>query len=377
MPQRLYRLSFKSGLHLSKGKDGNYDRTQLVLHSDTLKSALFVAALELYGEKSDNNSDGVDIGFFESFNLSSALPWIKYKGEILYFLPVPVGFFDLFKTPEGMPPAEEKRLKKKWKGIKYLETSLLAQIMQEGIEPLLSSKLTIANGNGYLRATEREDKKLLPKFAHELQQHVAVPRQVDRSKLSEEDEESWPEDSAPYTVDKLYFDKEQTGLYILAEADQVAFEKLEVALNLLSDSGLGTDKNNGAGHFTFVKCKAFLWKPEEVNAHMNISLYCPQKNEVTESKALRYKLIKRGGYIASPSQDKHQSIRKKSIYMFEEGSVFPILNNRIGKIVDLNPHDPEAENSKTPNVMHPVHRDGRAIFLPIKIQHEEHTTDNN
>lgn len=50
MPEfRIVKLYLDGGLHLSPGLEGNYDRTGDVLHSDKIKSALFVMALHLYG----------------------------------------------------------------------------------------------------------------------------------------------------------------------------------------------------------------------------------------------------------------------------------------------------------------------------------------
>jgi len=47
---RVFKLRFPGGLHLAKGKS-EYDQSDTILHSDTLKSALFVCALQLFGEK--------------------------------------------------------------------------------------------------------------------------------------------------------------------------------------------------------------------------------------------------------------------------------------------------------------------------------------
>ncbi|MBK8656807.1 MAG: hypothetical protein IPN20_23520 [Haliscomenobacter sp.] len=66
-------------------------------------------------------------------------------------------------------------------------------------------------------------------------------------------------------------------------------------------------------------------------------------------------LVKRGGYIAGAADPDHTSLRKRSVFMFEEGSVFP--NKPLtGSRVDLKP-DWEG--------MHSVWREGRPVFVPI------------
>ena len=80
-----------------------------------------------------------------------------------------------------------------------------------------------------------------------------------------------------------------------------------------------------------------------------------------------YQLTKRGGYISSPQQEIHLSIRKRSIYMFTEGSIFPYDENRTGKLVNLNPNS-EVLEAKQITIKHPIWRDGQAIFVPMKLE---------
>ena len=93
----------------------------------------------------------------------------------------------------------------------------------------------------------------------------------------------------------------------------------------------------------------------------NLSLYCPANDELDDEALNRssYSLIKRGGYIAGSSQKKFRHFRKKSIFMFQEGSVFPSNIKLKGKVIDLKP-------DTTPE-LHPVYRDGTSIFLPLNI----------
>ncbi len=62
--------------------------------------------------------------------------------------------------------------------------------------------------------------------------------------------------------------------------------------------------------------------------------------------------------MAGSSVSEFQRLRKKSVYMFDEGSVFPTMCNLKGTIVDLTPiwNDPK---------MHKVYRSGKPFTLPI------------
>ncbi|MCB9356545.1 MAG: type III-A CRISPR-associated RAMP protein Csm4, partial [Lewinellaceae bacterium] len=63
-------------------------------------------------------------------------------------------------------------------------------------------------------------------------------------------------------------------------------------------------------------------------------------------------------YVASPEDDQYTTLRKKTVSMFVEGSVFQIGEvPMLGKLHDLKPL---AMNG------HPVWRDGRGIFLNSK-----------
>jgi CRISPR-associated protein Csm4 len=115
MKSRLFSVfllkNFKGGLHLSRGLTNAYDKSLDTLHSDTIKSALFICTLNLYG------GEHVDKSFLESFKISSAFPFFysKIKKERLYFFPKP----EINRLPLDITPNEGKE--KKLKKLKYLE----------------------------------------------------------------------------------------------------------------------------------------------------------------------------------------------------------------------------------------------------------------
>ena len=331
---------FKGPLHLSFGKEDNYDQTQTLLHSDTLKSAIAVCALQLGLCKG-----GQDVKIFmESFSISSAYPManITYKdnNSDYYFFPKPI-IAQRLKV-EG----DDKKAKK----VKYVDKDLF--------EKLLACKQSITTDNikgDFAFNIERDKDEKFEVFDTDGYQHVAIPR-------------DGTSDSNPYFVDKLYFN-EGCGLFFLTDAQGNTLKSLKACIKLLADNGIGTDRTTGHGQFEFneqTDVNTISFKlPDNAKYQLSLSLYCPQETEIRELDNSYYDLIKRGGYIASPENDNHLSIRKKSVYMFVEGSLFPNSANRKGKIVDLMPNNVALQESGQSEIGHPIWRDGTSIFLPF------------
>jgi CRISPR-associated protein Csm4 len=333
---KIVRLEkFKGGLHLARGLTNAYDKSLETLHSDTLKSAIFVCALQLFpeigvaGEK-NNYQAGKD--FLSSFKISSAFPFVKDN----YYFPTPE-----LPLPYNFPKIDGKEISAKKKAkVKFINKRLFKRFIQD----VNSFEFTTDELNSNAVLTEETYKEIIKS---ETYQHVAIPR-------------DYGSDSTPYYVDKLYFE-EDAGLYFLLKTDDDSiFKKIEAALKLLADNGIGTDRNNGNGQFDIdTKSTMDLEFPADATHDLSLSLYCPKKEEI-EGKLndSYYELIKRGGYISSPKNETHLTVRKRSIHFFTAGSVFPKVEKRKGKIVNLKP--------KYDGLEHPIWRDGQAIFVPIK-----------
>lgn len=354
MPNRKFTLiklrNFKGGLHLSKGDKNSYSEGQKVLHSDTLKSALFVCCLQLYGEKIANKE------FLEGFKISSAFPFVDNGVQNFFYFPKPNTRLNLkIVNQENI---EHKGSLKILKKLKFLEKNLFEKVInQEEIK--LQNKVNIKGDYASLS----ESASQLKLFKNETYQHVTIDR-LGKS------------DSDTYYVDKRYF-HQNAGLFFLLECNDTELKsKVISSLRLLADSGIGTDRNNGNGLFEFGGKEGidviedFELKVPDVTSSHNIclSLYLPKdENELGNLDKAQYDLIKRGGYIASPSDTKHLTLRKRSVYMFEEGSLFYGTNQRTGNIVDLQPSIEGLQRASIDKLLHPIYRDGRAIFIPCKI----------
>lgn len=338
--------NFKGGLHLARGLTNTYDKTLETLHSDTLKSAIFVCALQLYGPEQIGRS------FLEQFRISSAFPFYcsSTKGRTFYFFPRP----EMVRLPfnqvdEGA--GKEKKLKK----IRFLEKGLFQELLKGESDIDLSAKNLYGSfaTDGAIDFKEILDTEGCSAITTtEPYQHVHIPR-------------DYGSDSVPYYVDKIYF-HHNAGLFFLLDAEENVKEMVLAAMKLLADTGIGTDRNIGNGQFEVAYDEMHLDvpTPEKANYQLNLSLYCPEESEVKDSIMQSfYGLTKRGGYISSPSKPEHQTIRKRSVFMFTEGSLFPYREGRRGKIEDLKP--------KFATLDHPIWRDGQPIFIPFNYPNHE------
>ncbi|MGF1534411.1 MAG: type III-A CRISPR-associated RAMP protein Csm4 [Bernardetiaceae bacterium] len=352
MPNRsfsLFRLNFDEPLHLSRGLP-DHAVGQALLHSDTLKSALFVAALQLLGETGlqEKLPEGKLESFFAQFRLSSAFYYLQPGGspKTLYFFPVPERKLNF----SGVSDKDRKTLKK----IAFLEKSVFEKVLQGEDHQVEFSQLSFSKGGKLVCMLSTADLSKNAVFKTDLYQHVHIPRDM-------------AQDSVPYYVEKLYFEQD-AGLFVLLDCSQQAFqdEVLLPAFRLLADSGIGTDRNTGQGHFALETDTLTLHTPEATAYDLSLSLYLPQKEELTEGMdASRYKLLRRGGWVSSPQSNEHLSLRKKSVFMFSEGSFFPHKPSRTGEVVDIKPED-----TKLP---HPIWRDGQALFVGMVAPDEKNT----
>ena len=171
------------------------------------------------------------------------------------------------------------------------------------------------------------------------------------------------DDSKPFYMERLYF-HENGGLFCLLKYENNKWkERIEKGLRLLESNGLGTDRAVGNGQFQSSFESFNLPEFKDSNYAVNLSLFCPVSQESLDPMLkgnAAWDILARGGWLGEPNN----SLRKRSVYMFKEGSVLQ-MNNEIkkplvlGSIQNLRPATQEVE--------HPVYRSGAAIFLPIQV----------
>ncbi len=154
------------------------------------------------------------------------------------------------------------------------------------------------------------------------------------------------------------WEKNPAGLYFLLqlspEGEKLA-DKLEAALHLLGEEGLGGERSSGAGRFqahwlklpdTWQKVVKFA----DGNHHTLISLFWDTITTDFLNQA-SYDIQERGGWIVE------NQLRRQMVRMFSEGSVFQKTPQ--GKLVDVTPKAFKK---------HRVYRSGISLSLKIKVQ---------
>jgi CRISPR-associated protein Csm4 len=319
------KLHFSAPLHLSRGKE-QFDQSAQTLHSDTIAAALYSAATQLGAGESEI------LEMLDTVRLSSAFPF--WKSE--YYFPKP-----MVRLPFELTGIPSEKQGKPIKKIRFLGKSWLERLLagENGkIEPpkhLKNPSILSENVPSVL-------------FRTEVHQRVKIAQDPG-------------EDPLPYYTERIYFGKD-TGLFVLAQWKKTTQKNLfEQAFRLLGDLGVGTDRSTGNGFFVPEFTTLTLTVPENASFQCAMGLYLPSVDDLTTSDLDQstWSIQKRGGYLAGASNTEHLSLRKRSVYMYEIGSVFP--NKPLsGKRVNLQP--------VWPGLNHKVWREGRPIFLPIHLQ---------
>jgi len=325
---KIYKLRFTTPLHIGDER-ADYGTSLQTIHSDTLYAAM-TSVLAKIGVEIP--TDG-DLGF----NISSLFPFYQ-KGKEANA----VCFLPKLRT-QSIPHPSLQDIAKKIKKVEWLDVDFFnKQINGEDLFPE-DFKETQLSGK-YLA------KEVVPDF---IQKEVNPRVKVSRD---------FSEDAEPFYMERLYF-KDNSGMYFIAEGDT---KKIDLALNILKDEGIGTDRTIGNGFFEYEKSEIELELPEG-NYLTNLSLFIPedqnQMDELLDGENIAYNFQKRGGWITDSGLN---TFRKNTIQMFTEASVFSSKEASSnldikGKIVDLKP------DIHFKNLEHPIWRSGRALFIPVKL----------
>lgn len=320
----IVKLKNLTPLHIGTGKE-NYDFSADDLQSDTISAAL--AATRVQFGKGDDIEH-----FLNSFAISSAFPYIENH----YFLPKLQGKLNI--SVDGSSAVENRKELKK---IKYIELSMWQKLATNENVTIRSSQLH----NNYLLS---ENVQFSYPAKSEVMQRVTIPR-------------GDGQDAEPFYFDWTYF-SQQGGLYIIVDASADTTKEIVELFVKLGEAGIGTDRNVGGGKFEVETSTIELTDNPKANATVLLSLYVPTKDDMVNINLpnSRYQIVQRGGYMAGSTQEVFRHLRKKSIYMFEVGSVFSTTESLTGKVVDLTPEWNDAR-------MHSVYRSGKPFYLPVTI----------
>lgn len=324
---KVVKLKNLTPTHIGIGKN-NYDFSADNLKSDTISSAL-AAMRAQRGEVDDIEQ------FLLSFSVSSAFPFYKAK----YFLPKMQGKVSL--KIEGQ---EEHVYRKKLKGVKYIESTLWSKLA-EGHEVLIKDEQI---SKGFVVA----DLKHVSISESQVSQRVSVPRGDDSM-------------AEPFFFEWNFFNSD-AGLYVLVDCDDDRFEELLSLFEDLGQIGVGTDKSVGGGKFDIEQTELGLPDISSSTHMAMLSMYIPEYSELQtiDLEQSRYDLLLRGGFIAGSNNIDFRHLRKKSVYMFNTGSVLSTSSRLKGRVVNLRPEWNDDE-------MHPIYRSGKPFCIPVKMNSYE------
>lgn len=330
----MFTLKFLTPVHFGDtANGGSLDKFSLQCSADTLFAALC-------NEAANKGSDAVEtlvkktaegkIVFFSLFPY-----WRTADSDLYFYLPKP-----LLKLEQ-----EEQQSAKSFEEIKQLATKLKKQKK--------STYIRASQINSLLESGGSDRQFAVPEFA--------APLVAGRVALREEK-------PLPYYVGSYVF-SDNSGLYfILGVEHEEEFTLIKELLFSLGYSGIGGKRSSGYGKFEQADEEwglfddggvydddtaiALMLYDEKSKHQMCLAPVCPHADELAVVKQGSYKLIKRGGFIASSAAK--DNIKRNSIYMLQEGSCFPerLRGQMLQQTVDGLAHD--------------VYRDGIGMFVGLK-----------
>lgn len=330
---KLTRIIFRnmSPLHLGRGRD-SYDSSSPNLSSDSLSSAL--ASMRAFDGKTDDMKE-----FLESFTISSAFP---YSGKE-FFLPRPCGRLNIIVKGQ-----QEREYRKRLKKLRFISSSLWNKMITGCSIEVYPSQI-----HGEFLIDEPNEAYPQP-MSHAVHQRVMVPRADER-------------DAVPFMFEWTFFrhGENESGLYCLIDCHEDRKSELIELFKQLGSFGIGSDRTVGGGQFD-IDTEDLEWKDVNGNATMLLSSYIPMEEEIASLnlQTSNYSILKRGGFMSGSSNENIRLLRRKTVYMFDAGSVFRTTQPIEGTIVNLAP-------KWNTDDMHPVYRSGRPLYVTVNLNKDE------
>ncbi|MBD2628669.1 type III-A CRISPR-associated RAMP protein Csm4 [Trichormus variabilis] len=344
---KLVKLNFGRNLahfgELGIGMEETSDR----IRSDSLFSAWVSIYARLFGKKAVEEllqlfPTDKQPQLIPPFRISSTFIYREVGQDTIYYLPRPLKF------PINYPD-QDLAFFKAYKKLNYLPLKIWqrwyqgtgfttddAQELENHTPDKTEGELATAETFNYSKACKIEQ---LPK--------IAIDRNTRATNI--------------YHTGFVQFDweKNPAGLYFLLELSpegEKLADKLQAALHLLGEEGIGGERSSGAGRFTV----SWLDLPgnwqklvnfQEGTHHTLMSLFWDSEISSDVLKNSSYEIQERGGWIAE------SQLRRQMVRMFSEGSVFSVPPK--GKLVDVKPKEFKK---------HSIYRSGISLSLPIKVQ---------
>ena len=337
---KIVRLHFRSALHLGADVPGiGIENSLSIAHSDTLFSCL----INSYADLHSGDTSAVEKlltpfhGGEPPFRISSAFPFqMRTQRAATYYLP----------KPQVDPPLFYDSMEGQWSKQEYGKLVRNTQLM-----PIDTFKNWIAGEETDLEELIGLD---ISSFClRGIRPQHASDRLTNATTI--------------YHTGLVHFHG-RSGLYFLVELNDMSLLDWDLFKDILTQAGrngLGGRRSHGNGVFNVTDNtisqldsdwqELFDSSPEQ-NGFINLSLYLPENFDCLNP--VGYQLVPRRGWCYSSIAT--QQMKRKTVTMFSEGSVF--RNKPQGALADVTPNGFTA---------HQLYRYGIPISLPIKILEEE------
>lgn len=320
------RLKFLTSLHVSQSFR-QPEQTRDTISGDTLSAAILACAFQL-GFDADSIMDS-----FQKIRISSAYPFYRDT----HFFPKPFTRIPPLGNMESDPGAG-KKLKK----IQYLSQDLFEQVLQ-GIDTPINED--VISGNGKYAGIQ-----VVQSFIKHLHERVQIETQDGY-------------ESTPFTMQNIAFHPEGGLHFMISCTDEGLPDWFLLSLKLLSDNGIGGDRNVGYGSFMYSAPEFIQFSSTSTSSYfVSLAPVFPDNHIIgaliKPDAHTAWKMKMSEGYISSPADSHLLGKRRKAYMQLMEGAVIKSDILPDGLIRDVSPD--VTHNS------HPVWRDGRGFWLPIK-----------
>jgi CRISPR-associated protein Csm4 len=305
---------------------GARDRVDRVLHSDTLYSALTIAADQL--------------GFLREWLAATAdadQPAVRVSSAFPF-----VGRSLLAPAPKHVwPPAGAGKVR--WEAARFVPLQLLARL--HAYESLKEDRWAVDPVSECLLPIEKFG-EVIPPF------RVAMRRTAPVDRLSHVSAESSSTACLEFA--------EGAGMWCAVECEEEWSARVQAFFRWIADTGVGGERALGWGRSElpeFDALPAALTATVEASEHHEIgflllSLFAPAKDDRVDWSRGSYALIRRSGRTQDRGELKVESA------LVEEGSVLISEGAPIGFARDIAP----------PAYHHPVYRAGYAVTIPVAVR---------
>lgn len=345
------------------------------LRSDTLWGMLCWGIRHLWGEAElEKFIERASLGR-PDFIISSAFPYKQHGTERIPFFPNPLLIAPEPSEADVKKALPEARARKELKEVEWLNL--------DDFEQLLQGNLTSAHLLDRIRAiaevkaeVQKDNDEYIPsgqtvrRTPPELKSHSQTHNTIDRLRggtLNIEDNEGNPAGQLFHAPENYWHDPDNditasqanTGLFFLADGPDLS--KIAPVLQLFRHWGFGADRTSGKGFFNFEITDFNMPEPApaDANAWLNLSLFHPTREQLTEletaNACLQYRLEKREGYVGGYRQRRQKQPR---LY-FSEGAVFARLPGHSGQ------HFGCIREQEFPDMPHKVWENGFAFMVNL------------